>query len=179
VPKSINIAGHRFGRIVAISLSRQDQGRHELWHCRCDCGTEKEVYKKSLRNGDTISCGCKKATAKEYVSRIHEAVNVMSSGCWEWKLSRDRAGYGRLKIQLGARDKFRYDSAHRFAYATLVGPIPDNLCVLHRCDNPPCCNPDHLFLGTNKDNMADMIAKGRASWQKRAQQTGEPHERNG
>ncbi len=52
--------------------------------------------------------------------------------------------------------------AHRVAWVVWRGPIPDGLWVLHTCDNPPCCNPAHLFLGTRADNIADMVAKGRA-----------------
>ena len=66
-----------------------------------------------------------------------------------------------MKIQLGARDKFRFTSSPRYAYEIWVGPIPDGKSVLHRCDNPACCNPAHLFIGTQLDNMRDMIAKGR------------------
>jgi len=55
----------------------------------------------------------------------------------------------------------RPQKAHRVAWELHYGPIPQNMQVLHRCDNPPCCNPDHLFLGTQADNVADMIAKKR------------------
>ncbi|MDP9301284.1 MAG: HNH endonuclease [Actinomycetota bacterium] len=77
------------------------------------------------------------------------------SQCWPWMGSRIPFGHGRFAVD------GRLVAAHRFAYELLVGPIPEGLCVLHRCDNPPCCNPDHLFLGTIADNNADMIAKGR------------------
>lgn len=75
--------------------------------------------------------------------------------CWPWTAGK-RLGYGRLYVA------GRKETAHRLAYALAVGPIPEGLCVLHRCDNPGCCNPAHLFLGTQADNVADMEAKGRA-----------------
>ena len=93
--------------------------------------------------------------------RIKRAVFVDGNECWNWKLSKDRVGYGRLKIQLGTREKFRFSSVHRYAYEVFVGPIPSGMNVLHRCDNRACCNPSHLFIGSQKDNMQDMHAKGR------------------
>ena len=80
---------------------------------------------------------------------------VMASGCIEWNLFRDKDGYGQLKV----RKKTRL--AHRISYELSVGPIPPGLQVLHRCDNPPCCNPSHLFLGSHYDNKKDEIEKGR------------------
>ena len=75
--------------------------------------------------------------------------------CWEWHGTLRADGYGQIRI--GASNVL----AHRLAWQLAVGPIPDDLCVLHRCDNPPCVNPDHLWLGTHADNMHDMFAKGR------------------
>jgi hypothetical protein len=80
------------------------------------------------------------------ISGLHIAKN----GCWEWTGSLDTGGYGRLKKK----------GTHRLSYEIFVGPI-GNFHVLHRCDNPPCCNPNHLFLGTQADNMMDKSAKGR------------------
>lgn len=76
---------------------------------------------------------------------------AMESSCVVWTGRRDEKGYGRA----GRR------KAHRVAWETANGPIPTGLCVLHRCDNPPCCNPAHLFLGTQLDNVRDREAKGR------------------
>lgn len=78
----------------------------------------------------------------------------MGDGCWEWLGRPDRRGYG--EFTTGGK-KVR---AHRFSYHLFVGD-PGALFVLHRCDNPLCVRPDHLFLGTHADNMADMRAKGR------------------
>lgn len=93
--------------------------------------------------------------------RIKRSVSIDSNGCWNWKLSKDSFGYGRLKVQLGARDKFRFSSVHRYSYEVFTGEIPAGMNVLHKCDNRACCNPIHLFIGSQQDNMRDMHAKGR------------------
>jgi hypothetical protein len=81
---------------------------------------------------------------------------VTDSGCWEWKGSRNRKGYGQLAANVG-----RPITASRAAYEEWVGPA-GMLHVLHRCDNPPCVNPDHMFLGTIGNNADDMVSKKRS-----------------
>src|SRR5262245_25727439 len=75
--------------------------------------------------------------------------------CWEWKSARTKRGYGKWTFENKTMN------AHRFAYQLIHSPQPSNLYVCHKCDNPPCCNPSHLFLGTPLENIRDMISKDR------------------
>lgn len=86
-----------------------------------------------------------------------ESKFVKGDGCWNWTADKSKKGYGRLRV--GRKRMF----AHRVSWALQNGDIPDGLCVLHRCDNPSCVRPDHLFIGTNADNVHDRENKGRGA----------------
>lgn len=89
---------------------------------------------------------------------IENRYDVCESGCWEWNGPRAKTGhpYGRTTY------KSVPWAAHRLAYSKWVGPIPEGLVVRHKCDNPPCINPDHLEIGTQADNNRDARERGRA-----------------
>lgn len=87
--------------------------------------------------------------------RLWPRLRKEENGCWTWLGAKDWDGYGSLEA-MGER------RAHRIAWLLTKGEIPDGLWVLHKCDNPACCNPEHLWLGTAADNNADCKKKGRA-----------------
>lgn len=99
---------------------------------------------------------------KTLAERFWEKVDVRGEDeCWEWKASKIKNGYGRIGV--GGKLKL----AHRVSWEMANGAIPDNnnyhgTCILHKCDNPSCVNPNHLFTGTQKDNINDAVNKGRA-----------------
>lgn len=112
-----------------------------------------------VRKGEDKFC----SPACYYKSRVkkdneiwkHISMNHGLVGCWEYTGNRNANGYGRITF------RGHVTLAHRVAWILMNGEIPEGLGVLHKCDNPPCCNPFHLFLGTEADNVHDMDQKGR------------------
>lgn len=94
--------------------------------------------------------------------------------CWVWKAGTNEAGYGRIRAGgVGSPDLM----AHRYSWSLANGQeIPDGMFACHRCDNPPCVNPAHLFIGTPLDNIRDAIAKGRARYPEKRTHCSRGHE---
>jgi len=127
------------------------------WICRCDCGKEKEICGGALRLGRTVSCGCYGKRTKNSPDDLNYwfwPQVKKSDTCWNWLASPERT-YGAVFFN------GRKQQAHRVSYQLFRGEIPDGLNVCHKCDNPKCVNPEHLFLGTQQDNIDDMMRKGR------------------
>lgn len=95
--------------------------------------------------------------------RFHASTRI-TPGCWLWTGTKRGRGYGRMTV--GGK----YASAHRVAYQLYCGDLADDMHVCHKCDNPSCVNPDHLFVGSHDDNMADKTTKGRAAMKLTAEQ---------
>ena len=92
----------------------------------------------------------------ERIASFWEKVDRQTQGdCWRWKAFRNPMGYGMFGVKRDVR------LAHRIAYELTYGEIPEGMCVLHRCDNPSCVNPSHLYLGTRTDNNRDKLLRGR------------------
>jgi hypothetical protein len=100
---------------------------------------------------------------QKVIDRFNSKVKKLESGCWVFTGSKDRDGYGYAYC----KDKMDKVPAHRLSWIINNGPIPKGLSVCHSCDNPPCVRIDHLWLGTQKENMLDMIKKNRKNGRKK------------
>lgn len=157
----------------------QYEGRKSDTKCKCQ-NCQKEFLRKQweVNQGENKFCShsCStifmnnqrpiKSIEESFLENIIYPDNL--NDCWIFK-KLNAEGYGRINKRINKEKKVFL--AHRFSYEHHIGPISNGLLVCHKCDNPRCVNPKHLFLGTTLDNTRDMIAKGRASWQKRKQTT--------
>jgi hypothetical protein len=134
-----------------------------MTECACGCGRAVAAYRKPSRTGPRFVRGHSTRVVAGHHGiyrpadvRFWEKIDK-SGECWVWTTRNvDRFGYGRFYVH-GQGPVL----AHRWSYEAAYGPVPVGIRVLHRCDNPPCVRPDHLFLGTDSDNVEDMDKKGR------------------
>lgn len=137
-PRTTEKTCEQCGKIFEAELHRVQLGKRVPRFCSHLCAMA--AQSKPLLNDE-----------QRFWPKVERANN-----CWLWRGTLSPSGYGVLKLW-----PRRQMPAHRYSYELHYGPIPDGMWVLHRCDNPPCVRPDHLFLGTNADNTADKVAKNR------------------
>jgi hypothetical protein len=174
MPAFIDLTGQRFGRLVVVRYLGDSR-----WECACDCGTTHQANATHLRGGKILSCGCyardsliERNNSRENVplaQRFWAKVNKNGpvpahrpelGECWLWTAKKNHSGYGMIR-EGGQETSFL--QAHRYSWMLHYGRIPEDKLVCHKCDTPLCIRPEHLFIGTAKDNTQDAIRKGRMS----------------
>lgn len=127
-------------------------------YCQCGCGQKARINRDGKQNRYIL--GHRHRRQQSLVEFFWTKVRILADLdlCWEWQGYLKKDGYGYV---MG--DDGKNLLAHRVAYELSYGEMIKGLLVCHKCDNPKCCNPNHLFLGTHQDNMDDMVRKGRSA----------------
>lgn len=181
--KNNYVEGVKIGYLTFIRRYELSEKGNPKAYFLCECGKEFITRIGTAKNGKAKSCGCQTNKFRAIASTKYNPAERTESGikkipnltqelinrfngkikctdnlneCWEWQAGTS-FGYGHFNI--GETEYI----ASRIAYSLHYKKDPLELCVLHKCDNPKCCNPYHLFLGSKSDNMIDMASKGRSN----------------
>jgi len=170
--RRLSLIGQKFNKLTIIEEDGH-VGKSYAYKCKCECGTIREKVKWSeLKRGKTKSCGCDYPkghckpgkTTEQYHEHVRKEllcrINIVGE-CWEYIGQIDHNGYGRKTFGQGLEKRKR--PVNQIAYILWKGEISEGKFICHTCDNRKCFNPDHLWVGTCKENLDDMRKKGRAN----------------